>query len=96
MTVFQFIIACLATYRLTVLVSRDLGPFDIFKRLRALSPKWLGCPYCFSVTAAAVVCLGYYLVGVQEPLVIWAFLLLAMSGISIICDQTWTANHTPK
>lgn len=60
-----FILALLATYRLTLLVSKEAGPFDMFGRLRTWTgvkydqysnPYGTGqlsqmilCPYCTSV-----------------------------------------------
>lgn len=91
---FIFILASLAVYRLTVLVTRDAGPFDFLKKLRKLAPKWLGCPFCFSVTAAALIDSALYLTGYRDPWAIMACRTLAMSAIAIALDRVFTADHT--
>lgn len=94
MSVFVFIIASLACYRLTVMVSRDAGPFDIFHNARKRFPKWLGCPFCFSVTAAAIIQTGIYLIdGTSDPIFLSACIGLAMSAISIILDRIFTSDY---
>lgn len=71
MTFQLFLIAFLATYRVTLLLSREAGPGDIFGALRArvgvrvdeyskeYSTGWLSeavlCPYCLSVWIAGSV-----------------------------------------
>lgn len=93
---FILILGGLATFRLTCLVSRDLGPYRVFARLRALSPGWFGCPFCFSITAGALVTVALYFLGIETRLVINVLFVLAFSAISIILDRTWTADHNPK
>jgi hypothetical protein len=97
MTGLQFLVASLATYRLTVLVSRDLGPFSIFKKLRAIPHLGLmvGCPYCVSIWIAAGVELSFYFSGVRDSPVVSACIVLAMSSITIACDRVFTFDHNP-
>jgi hypothetical protein len=93
MTVFQFILSALACYRLTVLVTRDAGPFRMFARIRGLSPKWLGCPFCFSITAAFLIAVGFFFAGNRDSWVITACQILAMSAVTIMLDRVFTADH---
>ena len=71
------VIAALATYRITLLFSRESGPGDIFGRIRyqlgvrpdehskETATGWLSeailCPYCFSVWVGIVIT-GFILV----------------------------------
>lgn len=54
MTIFYFLLAILATYRIAHMVAREDGPFDAFMLLRELvgQEKWLGrglhCVLCIS------------------------------------------------
>lgn len=94
-TPFVFLIACLATYRLTVLVARDRGPFDCFAKLRKLAPKWLGCPFCFSITAAALIDMALYLNGYRDNPAMVFCTVLALSAVAIILDRCFTVDHAP-
>jgi hypothetical protein len=90
-----FWIAALATYRITVLVSRCLGPFRIFKRLREnfYLGKWARCGFCVSPYAAAVVCVILHFGGVREPLLIWILIAFAFSGITIATDRAFSSDY---
>lgn len=87
-----------ATYRLTVLIARDLGPFEIFKWLR--STKRLGglasCPYCVSVYTGSLVSLGLWYSGILMPIAMWAILSLSFSAISIILDRCFSSDYIAK
>lgn len=96
MTVFQFTVGALATWRLTILVSRDLGPGRVFQKLRKLSPTWLGCVFCFSITAALLVCGVLFLSGIQEKLGIWILAVLSFSAITIALHRAFTSDWAPK
>lgn len=95
MTVFQFILAGLCCYRLTVLIARDRGPWKMFERLRMLQPKWLGCPFCVSVTIAAVIEAAFWCSGVRDSYVVAACIVFALSAVAIILDRCFTADHKP-
>lgn len=66
--VLYFVLGYLAVYRLTYMVVRDEGPFEIFERLRGMfvGNNWMGrgirCPYCVSfwmgLAVAPMVSLG--------------------------------------
>lgn len=97
MSVFYFIVGCLATYRLTVLIARDAGPFQVFKRLRSLDKgtKMLRCPFCVSIWVGSFVALGFYLFGnVHETRAGWFFISTAFSAVAICLDRVFTADYT--
>lgn len=95
MTGFQFIVASLACYRVTVFVTRDLGPFKLFQRLRKLNPQFLGCPFCVSPWVAASIEALFYFSGVCDSFVVSGCVVLAMSAITIALDRTFTSDHNP-
>jgi hypothetical protein len=85
----RFLLAVLATWRVTHLLAREDGPFDIVLRLRAslghgVLGKLFDCFYCLSVwVAAAITWLAF-----REP---WDIFLgwLALSGAACLLDQTF-------
>lgn len=85
--VFQFTLAVLAVWRLTHLLSKEDGPFDLVFRLRkALGQGFFGhlmdCFYCLSVWIAAPV--GVWLgADWKEKLLYW----LALSGAACLLEQ---------
>lgn len=85
MTPFHFIIFALACYRLTVLVVRDLGPFNVFAKARARI-KMLACPYCVSIwIGAVIVCLT----ATSEPPIVAACIAFALSAVAIMLDRAF-------
>jgi hypothetical protein len=92
-----FWIAALACYRITVLITRCLGPWDVFAKLRKIDrcSKLLKCPFCVSVWIGLFISLGLWLDGYVEPIPIWFCLSMALSGITIALDRTFTADHNP-
>lgn len=90
------ILAALATYRLTLLFSKEAGPGDIFGRLR----YWVGvrpdvysketatgflselilCPYCLSVWIGFCAAL---LMAIAPLVAFWLFLPFALSGLAV-------------
>jgi hypothetical protein len=104
-----FAIAALACYRLTILISRDLGPWDILKKLRKIDKcsRFLSCVFCVSIWVGAFIALGLYLSGVRFALsdnitspgwtwIPWAMLALSLSAITIMADRIFTSDHSPK
>lgn len=93
----EFWISALACYRITVLITRCLGPWNLFGRLRAIDrcSKLLKCPFCVSIYVGSLCCLFLWLSGYVEPLAIWFFLSLAFSALTIILDRTFTADYNP-
>lgn len=92
----EFLIAALATYRLSLLVSKEYGPLGMFEKLRKAPPKksdtakWLECIFCFSMTASAIVCGGLWLSGLREHYAHWAMIWCALSSVAIVINQAFT------
>jgi hypothetical protein len=89
----------LATFRLTVMLTKDNGPGWIFKKLRGLvkkeTPKkahldeGVECPWCASVwfgTAWAIA--DFYLH--DNPVYAVILLAIALSGAAVILNQAFT------
>ncbi len=95
MTVFQFIILSLAVYRLTVLIARDVGPFNLCFRLRQRF-RVFKCPFCIGIWVSAAVNLTFYLACVRSELVVLLALIFAMSAIAIMLDRTFSADYEGK
>lgn len=93
----EFWVSALACYRVTILISRDLGPFSIFKKLRGIErcSKLLKCPFCVSMYVGPLTCLGLYFSGFSMPIGIWIILAAAFSAITIMADRTFTSDHNP-
>lgn len=92
MSVFQFIIASLACYRLTVLLARDAGPWDVFKRLRKVS-QFLSCPFCVSIWVGANIEAWFIISGVFDTPAMTICLALGMSSIAIALDRILTSDY---
>jgi hypothetical protein len=85
---FRFAIAALATWRLSSLLARERGPWNVFGRLRGAVPgiggELLGCVRCVGVWVAipfAAFVRGDWV----ETIVIW----LALAGVTALVDE-WT------
>lgn len=90
-----FLVSALATYRLSLLVSKEDGPAWVFRKLRRVpkagssAREGLSCPWCLSIWFSAVVT-GYewwqgMVSGVVAPL--W---WLGVSALAIGFNQMWT------
>ena len=87
---FLFTLCVLATWRLSHLVAREDGPFDLVLRLRAragngMLGRLMDCPYCLSlwIAAPAALLLAPRLPGLPEWCVAW----LAISGGSSLLEK---------
>lgn len=91
MTIFQFVLASLACYRLTVLLSRD----SIAKPLRAIPVVGpvIGCHFCISMWLAGLIEIAFFFSGVRDTFVVSAYIVLAMSAITIALDRVFTSDH---
>lgn len=93
---FEFIVAALATFRLSLLVSKEYGPLGMFDKLRKApskgsdTKKWLECLFCFSMTASAIVCGGLWFIGHREHYFHWFLIWCALSSVAIIINQSFT------
>jgi len=91
----------LATYRLSLLVSKEDGPAFIFRKIRKLpdkgtaTKKGLSCSLCVSVYASALVSTFYWwrelIAGIDWPLY-W----LSMSAASICLHMQFTTEIGTK
>ena len=83
----RLVLASLATWRLTHLLAREDGPFDLIARLRCsmgqgLWGKMLDCFHCLSLWVAAP--LAWWVGGNgMEMALIW----LAFSGAACLCER---------
>lgn len=86
-----FWICALATYRITVAISRD----QIFSWLRQIKyiGHWAKCPFCVAPWIGAVICFGFWFYGYVEPLPLWFLLPFAFAAISIALDRTFSADY---
>lgn len=100
MTLLLFLIASLATFRLSLMVSKESGPAWMFLRLRRSVPKdssvkeGIQCQWCVSMWAAPPVS-AFVLWRESLPSWIaatgdWFLLMLALSGAAIAINQTFT------
>lgn len=92
----EFIVAALATFRLSLLVTKEDGPAFVFRKLRRVPPKrsatatWLSCIFCFSMTASALVCGALWLAGTRQHWAQWFVTWCALSAVAIILNQRFT------
>lgn len=91
-----FILAALAVYRLSLMVSKEDGPAWLFYKLRRLPPpkssarEGLACQWCVSVYAAALVCGLLFWAGLRNPAPLWIILWLALSAAAVVINQAFT------
>ena len=89
---FRFLLAVLAVWRITHMIVREDGPWDVMVRLRRVvsqhvSPKLAECSYCVSFWVALPFI--WFLQGsAVERIVSW----FALSGAAILLDRT---GHEP-
>ncbi len=89
-----FFVSAFACYRVTVLISRDVGPFGICKKAREHS-KLLKCPYCTSVYVGSLTALVLWISGFVMPFGMWFILSLAFAGATIVLDRCFSADYQP-
>ena len=86
---FIFLIAALATYRLSRLLADEEGPWSVFSKLRDLTPEqssWrrgVECIMCVSVWVAVPIALLLGIVGACAPWetpLVW----LALSSVTVL------------
>lgn len=96
LTWLHFVLGVLATFRLSLLVSKEDGPAFIFRKLRRVPPphtatrEWLSCLFCISVTASAGVCGLLWWVGIELTWGEWILLWLSFSAAAILLNQKFT------
>jgi hypothetical protein len=84
---FRFVVAVLATWRVTHLLASEDGPADLIVRFRALlghgfAGKLMDCFNCLSVWIAAPAALF-----VSRKLLDWLFAWLAISGAACLLER---------
>lgn len=93
---FEFLIAALAVYRISLLFSKEYGPMGVFEKLREApakkseTSKWLNCLLCFSMTASAFVCGMLWLAGTRGHYASWFLVWCALSSVAIVINQAFT------
>lgn len=84
--VLTFVLVSVAVYRLSVMLTQEYGPFDIFDNLRrrftrgGMLAKLFACPFCMSVwiALAGTPFLPWYGIG-------WFFVTwFALSGVAVL------------
>jgi hypothetical protein len=95
MTPFEFLVASLAVYRMSLLLSEEDGPAWIFRKLRNVPPKksslhkGIRCVFCVSVWMASLV--TAFLWWIDKVPAQETFLTgMALSGAAIALNQTFT------
>lgn len=78
----RFLVAILATWRLSHLLAYEDGPVDIVVRLRRHAGGFLGCFNCISIWVAAPFAL-FITRGLWE----WPLTWLALSGAACLLDR---------
>jgi uncharacterized membrane protein len=95
-SIFSFVLASLATWRVTHLLANEDGPFNlIFYFRRWLGKSFLGhlldCFYCLSIWIALP--FGLWLSSNwKEYLLLW----LALSGAACLLEKSTTKSDAPK
>jgi len=94
-TTLDFVVACLATWRVSSLLVREEGPYALLARVRrSLGTTAIGraleCFYCTSLWVAAPI--AWWLTG---PTRAWAIVWLAVSGAAILAERATTHEVAP-
>lgn len=97
---FEFLIYCLAVFRLSLLVSKEDGPAWIFRKLRRSVParssakEGIHCIFCVSVWMAIPVSIFAFFHANWAPWLQtagdWFCLMLALSTVAIVINQAFT------
>lgn len=95
MSVFHFILASLAAYRIALMFAKEAGPGRIFRKLRNSTPprsslrEGISCVFCESIWWSALIT-GYYiflgLVSLQMAPIYW----LSVSAVAVASNQLFT------
>lgn len=92
----NFVLAVLATWRVTHLLANEDGPADLIVRFRALlgdsiAGRLMDCFYCLSIWIAAPAALFV----TRRPLE-WAFTWLALSGAACLLERISERPRDPR
>lgn len=94
MTWLEFVVGCLATYRLSLLGSKEEGPAELAKHVRELAPEgWIRrgmhCQWCQSFWFGALTALFFAItdrLAWRDFIIYW----LAFSAGAIVVNQRFT------
>lgn len=89
---FEFIIFSLGTWRISTILVREDGPFDVFFKLRAmfddkqieLFDLLFSCVWCMSVWVATFIILSAIM---NKTLTLYLILPFALSAIAVILEE---------
>ena len=87
-----FLLASLASYRLALMFSKELGPCRIFERIRALPKsggcwsKGISCFMCESVWWSATITFWLWVIGVV-PFSITIMYWMSVSGMAVLINE---------
>lgn len=84
----DFVVAGLATWRVSSLLVHEEGPYDLLVRTRraldgTVAGRALACFYCTSLWVAAPA--AFWLTGASSS---WVAIWLALSGVAILAERT--------
>lgn len=93
--IFNFILAVLATWRLSHLLSKEDGPFDIIYRVRVqlghgFFGSLLDCFYCLSIWMAIP-----FAIWLGAGWKFWLLFTLAISGAACLLEKLTDKNNPP-
>jgi len=94
-----FVVAVLATWRISRLVAKEDGPFDVVLRARALAGasvlgRLMDCPYCVSVWAALPLA-GWLIRRGTRPIADLVPVWLAISAGACLIEQATSDGPQP-
>lgn len=94
MELYWFLLATLAVWRITHLLSEEDGPWDVFARLRRMAGAILNCFYCLSMWAAlpAAWILSN---GWKERLLLWPALSAGSIFLEMLLRRWQAAESSP-
>lgn len=80
----SFLVAALAVWRVTHLLVREDGPWNVLSRLRSFVGKLLDCFYCFSLWVAVPAALWFRPATLGDFAILW----LGLSGSACLLERT--------
>lgn len=95
-TAIDLVIAAFATYRISLMFTKESGPGAVFEKLRDAFPKysgwydWITCIFCFSMAASFFVCVVLGMAGTTGMLYDWFLLWFGLSAFTIAMNQAFT------
>jgi hypothetical protein len=78
----KFLLAALAVWRVSQLLAREDGPWDILARVRRFGGRLFDCFYCLSLWVAIPAAL-WFRTSLADSVILW----LALSGAACLLDR---------